>query len=104
MSAGGHVALDGFGLRGVDDGVEEVGFAVLTAEILQRGTQRLIAVFELAKWQWCWSRGSVGVCVEEKRVQGGLEWKRAETYTADDSIVACEMGLAVLASEDLVGV
>lgn len=34
VPAGGHVALDGFGLGGVDDGVEEVGFAVLTAEIL----------------------------------------------------------------------
>lgn len=30
-----HVALDRFGLRGVDDGVEEVGFAVLAAEVLE---------------------------------------------------------------------
>ena len=29
-----HVAFGGFGLRDVDDGVEEVGFAVLAAEVL----------------------------------------------------------------------
>lgn len=27
-----------------------------------------------------------------------------QTYTADDGIMACEMGLAVLAAEDFVGV
>jgi len=31
-----HVALDGFGLRDVNNGVEEVGFAMLAAEILNR--------------------------------------------------------------------
>lgn len=35
VAAGGHVALDGLGLGDVDDGVEEVGFAVLAAEILR---------------------------------------------------------------------
>ncbi len=40
MPARRHVALDGFGLRGVDDGVEEVGFAVLAAEVLE--------------WRWRW--------------------------------------------------
>lgn len=32
-----HIAFDGLGLRDVDDGVEEVGFAVLAAEILGGG-------------------------------------------------------------------
>ena len=31
---GRHIPLHGFGLRDVDDGVEEIGFAVLAAEIL----------------------------------------------------------------------
>lgn len=39
MAARRHVALDGFGLQDVDDGVEEVGFAVLAAEILGRGVR-----------------------------------------------------------------
>lgn len=34
VAAGGHVALVGFGLSNVDDGVEEVGLAVLAAEVL----------------------------------------------------------------------
>jgi hypothetical protein len=34
MTAGGHVALTGLALLDVDDGVEEVGFAVLAAEVL----------------------------------------------------------------------
>lgn len=33
--AGRHLALHGFGLRDVDDGVEEVGFSVLAAEVLR---------------------------------------------------------------------
>lgn len=35
MAAGGHVTLAGFALLDVDHGVEEVGFAMLAAEILQ---------------------------------------------------------------------
>lgn len=35
-----HVPLHGFGLRGVDDGVEEEGFAVLAAEVLGMGCVR----------------------------------------------------------------
>jgi hypothetical protein len=35
MSAGGHVALGGFACGYIYDVVEEVGFAVLAAEILQ---------------------------------------------------------------------
>lgn len=31
-----HVAFDGLGLHDVDDGVEEVGFSVLAAEVLER--------------------------------------------------------------------
>jgi len=31
-----HVAFDGLGLHDVDDGVEEVGFAVLAAKVLER--------------------------------------------------------------------
>lgn len=34
VPAGCHVALDGFRLGGVDDGVEEEGFAVLATEVL----------------------------------------------------------------------
>jgi hypothetical protein len=34
VTAGGHVALAGLALLDVDDGVEEVGFAVLAAEVL----------------------------------------------------------------------
>ena len=34
MSAGRHVAFGGFGLGDVYDGVEEVGFAMLAAEVL----------------------------------------------------------------------
>jgi len=37
MSAGRHVALGGFALRGIYYGVEEVGFAMLAAEILEGG-------------------------------------------------------------------
>ena len=35
VAAGGHVALAGFALLDVDYGVEEVGFAVLAAEVLR---------------------------------------------------------------------
>ena len=35
MAAGGHVAFAGFALLDVDDAVEEVGFAVLAAEVLE---------------------------------------------------------------------
>ena len=41
MPAGGHVAFDGFGLDDVDDAAEEVGFAVLATEILDRAEQQL---------------------------------------------------------------
>ena len=34
MAASGHVTLAGLTLLNVDDGVEEIGFAVLTAEVL----------------------------------------------------------------------
>lgn len=34
VTAGGHVAFAGFALLDVDDAVEEVGFAVLAAEVL----------------------------------------------------------------------
>lgn len=37
VPSGGHVTLDGIGLGDVDDGIEEVGFAVLAAEILMLG-------------------------------------------------------------------
>lgn len=40
MPARRHVPLHGFGLRGVDDGVEEEGFAVLAAEVLGTGCVR----------------------------------------------------------------
>ncbi len=36
MAAGGHVALDCFGLGGIHDGAEKEGFAVLAAEVLGR--------------------------------------------------------------------
>lgn len=35
VAPSGHVALGGFALGDIDDLVEEVGFAVLTAEVLQ---------------------------------------------------------------------
>ena len=35
MAAGGHVALGGLGGLDIDDGVEEEGFAVLAAEVLE---------------------------------------------------------------------
>lgn len=34
MTAGGHAAFCGFGLGDIHDGVEEVGFAMLAAEML----------------------------------------------------------------------
>ena len=34
MSPRGHVALNGFSLRDIYDGVEQVGFAMLAAEVL----------------------------------------------------------------------
>lgn len=37
VSAGRHVPLDSFRLGNIDDGVEEVGLAVLTAEVLRLG-------------------------------------------------------------------
>lgn len=36
VAAGRHVAFDGFRLRGIDDGIEEEGFAMLAAEVLGR--------------------------------------------------------------------
>ena len=36
VAAGGHVALGGLALLHVDAGVEEVGFAVLAAEVLRQ--------------------------------------------------------------------
>jgi hypothetical protein len=38
VTARGHVALAGLALLDVDDGVEEVGLAVLAAEILKSHT------------------------------------------------------------------
>lgn len=36
VSSGGHATLDGVRLRDIHDAVEEVGFAMLAAEILER--------------------------------------------------------------------
>ena len=36
VSSGSHVAFGGFGLGDVYDGIEEVGFTVLAAEVLMR--------------------------------------------------------------------
>jgi hypothetical protein len=35
VATGGHTALDGIGLGDVHDGVEEVGLAMLAAEVLE---------------------------------------------------------------------
>lgn len=43
MAAGRHVAFDGLGLDGVDDVVEEEGFAVLAAEVLLMGEVRAVS-------------------------------------------------------------
>lgn len=43
VSAGGHVALARLALLDVDDGVEEVGFAVLAAEVLSSEAVLLLA-------------------------------------------------------------
>lgn len=60
----------------VDDGVEEVGFAVLTAEVLYVSA-------------------------------GARAWymrSQEKAYPTDDLVVVCEMGLAVLAAVDALGV
>lgn len=76
MAASGHVALGGLGGLDVDDGVEEVGFAVLTAEVLYVSA-------------------------------GARAWymrSQEKAYPTDDLVVVCEMGLAVLAAVDALGV
>lgn len=49
MPSRSHIAFGTFALRGVDDGVEEVGFAVLAAEILSKGCQSVGGTMQ-AKW------------------------------------------------------
>lgn len=81
--AGGHVAIARVGGLDVHDDVEEVGFAVLAAEVL-RMDKLLVCCRSCAQ---C----SVGECM-------------AETYPADDLIVVGKVSLAVLAAVDALGV
>ena len=61
MSARGHGSLAGFVQQNVDDAGEEVGFAVLAAEMLWGG---LAEVWRMGReregWGWGWNRGGVG--------------------------------------------
>ena len=68
----GHVAVARVAGGDVDDRVEEVGFAVLAAEVLS------------------------GMSVRK-----GNGWGLGHTYPTYDGVVVCEMGLAVLAAVDL---
>jgi len=95
-----HVAFDGLGLHDVDDGVEEVGFAVLAAKVLERNV--VSAIFRAGGDV---EGGGFEVGRGGKGPEGcGEEIGKGKAYPTYDSIVAGEMGLAVLAAEDLVGV
>jgi len=78
MTSRGHVPLGGLTLNHVDNGIEEVGFAVLTAEVLPKS--------QLVKWLLL------------------LAFGHETSYPADDVVVVGEMRLTVLATVDLVGV
>lgn len=69
-----HVTLAGLALGDVDDGVEEVGFAVLAAEVL---LYTYISIIEIKR-----------------------EVRRGEAYTTDDIIMITQMRLTTLAPID----
>lgn len=88
-----HVALDGFGLRDVDDGVEEVGFAMLATEILNRWGRNLVRELVVLR----------GGDRELKGRSRGTE-REERTNSTDDCVMTREMGLATLAAKDFVRV
>ena len=96
-----HVALHGIGLRDVYDGVEEVCFAVLAAEILSGSLVPCLCF--MIGWSACalWRGGERG---EGKMVVRRIGWGEAKggKYPAYDSIVASEVRFAVFAAEDFV--
>lgn len=78
VASGGHVPFSGLTLNHVDNGIEEVGFAMLAAEVLPE-LQSVKLMFLLA-----------------------LEYE--VSYPADDIVMVGQMCLTVLAAVDLVGV
>ena len=64
MSARRHVAVDGLGFGDVDDGVEEVGFAVLAAEILCRGERGVSCLVRKGRRDGWKEEGEGFVCRE----------------------------------------
>lgn len=88
MSPSRHVSFGGFAGGYVDDVVEEVGFAMLTAEILQRVVS-ILCFKNLLK-------GS----------RGGKRGTRRgrKTNPTDDILMVAQMSLAVLATIDLMAV
>lgn len=53
MSACCHAALGRFGLVDVDDGLEEIGFAMLAAEVLVREQVSIVEVKEQRRTGFC---------------------------------------------------
>ena len=80
MTSRGHISLPSFALLDVDNGVEEVGFTVLTSEVLRH----LVSV----------------LAIHIREHQAYL----IHTYSTYDLIMIGEMCLAVLAAIDLLGV
>ena len=94
MAASGHVAFGGLAGGDVYDGSEEVGFPMLTTEILEQ--KRGVVSLEAFGTYW----EEMGLWSTEEEVWGPGGGGRRKTYSRYDILVVAQMRFAVLAAVD----